>query len=124
MVEFARTVLLDLAMTLVRTTELEEVLAGSISILQRSSDDVLWAILDRVGVSRYRATAQPGIGYDELRALMDRVGGEGAEGEKVQARRGEAVTVVAAERAANAIDDGAAAAKLASLVEVSGRLAP
>jgi len=29
----------------------------------------------------------------------------------------------AAERAANAIDDGAAAAKLASLVEVSGRLA-
>ena len=35
---------------------------------------------------------------DDERA--EHVGGEGAEGEKVQARRGEAVTVVVAERAA------------------------
>ncbi len=71
--------LIDLALRLIRTSDIDDVLAGAVEVLAESCQDARWAIFHRLEDGRFEATAQAGIGYDALQSLLVRTCGYTAQ---------------------------------------------
>ena len=71
--------LIDLALRLIRTSDIDDVLAGAVETLAESCQDARWAIFHRLEDGRFEATAQSGIGYDALQSLLARTCGYTAQ---------------------------------------------
>ena len=79
MTSYSNTHLIELALRLIRTTEMDEVLTGAVEVLAETCRDARWAIFHRLEDGRFEATAQAGIGYDALQSLVARTCGNAAQ---------------------------------------------
>lgn len=77
--EHSNTHLIELALRLIRTTEVDAVLRCAVEVLAQSCPDARWAIFHRLEDGRFEATSQSGIGYDALHVLLSRVCGRDTE---------------------------------------------
>jgi len=79
MTSYSNTHLVELALRLIRTTDVDAVLTGAVETLAETCQDARWAIFHRLEDGRFEATAQAGIGYDALQNLLARTCGHTAE---------------------------------------------